>query len=378
MDSNTSPPPIQRIVGHHDANAHGPTVVAVTAIHGNEPASVHASTRVLEKLAEGTIPTKGRFVAVAGNLPALKAGKRFIDNDLNRAWDPEHVARVKNGQITTVEDQQQIELVTVLAELEKSSRGPMYFLDLHSSSAHGSPFATVGDTLRNRAFARQIPVPLVLGIEEQIDGGLLEYVNNHGHVTMGFEAGRHDDPETANRHEALIWMALKAAGVIETIPDAPTHVDVLRRASEGLPRIVEVRGRHHIEAGDNFRMAPGWRHFQPVQKGALLATDKSGEIRADAQGLVLLPLYQGQGSDGFFMAREVRPFWLGVSKVLRTMGAPKVVHWLPGVRRQLGDTSTVLVDPHVAHWFAVEICHLLGFRKRRSNGSVLVFQRRNE
>mgnify|MGYP000107882312 CR=1 FL=1 len=72
------------------------------------------------------------------------------------------------------------------------ARGPIHFVDLHTSSAPGPPFLTVGDTLRNRRFSRGFPLPLLLGLEEQVDGSLLEYLNNHGFVTLGVEAGEHE------------------------------------------------------------------------------------------------------------------------------------------------------------------------------------------
>ena len=37
----------------------------------------------------------------------------------------------------------------------------------------------------------------------------------------------------------------------------------------------------------------------------LLAEDRRGLIRAREAGYVLLPLYQAQGSDGFFIARAL-------------------------------------------------------------------------
>jgi succinylglutamate desuccinylase len=42
-----------------------------------------------------------------------------------------------------------------------------------------------------------------------------------------------------------------------------------------------------------------------VAAGTLLARDDGGEIRAPFDGLLLMPLYQAQGSDGFFLGREV-------------------------------------------------------------------------
>jgi len=42
-----------------------------------------------------------------------------------------------------------------------------------------------------------------------------------------------------------------------------------------------------------------------VRAGTLLARDKAGEIRAREDGIVVMPLYQGQGEDGFFLGRAV-------------------------------------------------------------------------
>ena len=58
-------------------------------------------------------------------------------------------------------------------------------------------------------------------------------------------------------------------------------------------------------------MAPGFKNL--AREGQLLATDKNGEIRAPKDGLVILPLYQGLGNDGFFWGRAVSEARLRVS-----------------------------------------------------------------
>ena len=52
-------------------------------------------------------------------------------------------------------------------------------------------------------------------------------------------------------------------------------------------------------------MEPGFANIQRTTGGTLLARDGRGEIRAPFDGLVLLPLYQPQGSDGFFYGRAL-------------------------------------------------------------------------
>jgi succinylglutamate desuccinylase len=91
---------------------------------------------------------------------------------------------------------------------------------------------------------------------------------------------------------------------------------------------------------------------------------------------VLLPLYQGLGDDGFFLCRDVSPFWLRLAAVLQRVQLDRLVHWLPGVERSTQDRHAVMVDPRVARWFTVEVFHLLGYRHRRTDGERLVFTRR--
>jgi len=372
----------------------GPLLVAVGGVHGNEPAGVLALERAFATIAERSVRVRGRFIGLAGNVGALNQGLRYQDLDLNRAFTPERVEALSRPLLRPpedavsaeasldprppAEDEEQRELMRELSDAFSAHEGPVYCIDLHTTSGAGAPFATLGDTLRNRDFALRFPVIKLLGIEEQIDGALLEWVNRLGHITLGFEAGQHDDPGSIDRHEAFVWQALEHAGLIDAadVPDRDLHRARLEQASRGRPQFIEIRVRHPVQSNDGFRMEPGWSHFQPVSQGTLLARDDRGPIVASESGYLMMPLYQGQGSDGFFIARPVRPLWLRVSRLLRSLGVPRLAHWLPGVRRKPGDPSTLIVNRDVARLRTREIFHLLGFRRVRENGAVLEVSRR--
>jgi len=51
-------------------------------------------------------------------------------------------------------------------------------------------------------------------------------------------------------------------------------------------------------------MYPDYKNFQKVSKGEVIAKDKNGEIVAPVDALILMPLYQKQGDDGFFLIKE--------------------------------------------------------------------------
>ena len=140
--------------------------------------------------------------------------------------------------------------------------------------------------------------------------------------------------------------------------------------------MVEVRHHHVIRADDGFVMEPGFTNFQPVERGQLLARDRRGPIRAGEAGQILMPLYQGQGTDGFFLVRRVRPFWLRVAGWLRRLRIERVLPALPGVRRYPDKPGTLVVNPRIARWFVLELFHLLGFRKRQSREGKLIVSRR--
>lgn len=370
---------VKRIVGSYSCGLDGPLLICIGGLHGNEPAGVLALQRVFRTLEERRPPVRGEIVGVAGNLQALREGRRFLRRDLNRGWSRRTVEAaehaIEGGDPESVE---QRELLTTLRKVLAGTTGLVYVVDLHTTSAESPPFLTLGDTLRNRAFARRIPLPMVLGIEEQIDGAMLEYCNERGAVTVGIEAGQHDAASSVDRHVWSLWSAMIAAGNLDpaSIPDVREAQTRLRQAWKGLARVFEVRYRKPVEAGDDFRMQPGFRNFQPVEEGELLAEDHTGPVTAPESGKLFLPLYQDQGDDGFFIVRRISPLWLRASSVLRRLKVDRIAHWLPGVHRRREHPGQLYADRRVARWYTVQIFHLLGFRRRREAGEYVAFSRR--
>lgn len=357
--------------------AEGPTLIVVGGVHGNEAAGVRALERIAEDLGNRDVKFRGRVYFLAGNTRALVEGKRFIAKDLNRSWTSREMAAAIFVDESSPTDRLELaELDRLLDSILITARDEVYVVDLHSTSAGGIPFATVGDTLRNRRFARQFPITILLGIEEQLDGTMLEYLNNAGAVTLGFEGGQHTSEETIDNHEALVWMALVNAGIL-TKAEIPC-LSVLRTSLERRSgsRVFEVRYRHPVAEKDDFHMRPGFTNFDPIRFGQTLADDRHGEVKALETGVILMPLYQKLGEDGFFIGRQVATFWLFVSEMLRRLNVQDLITILPGVRHDPADPSTLRVNTHVARLFPLQIFHLLGFRRRRWIGGELIVSRR--
>ena len=364
---------LDRILGRFGPKG-GPTLVVVSGLHGNEPAGVRASQRVQEALTRAQTPLQGELVLVLGNVSAFQEGQRYVERDLNRAWTADQIRFLQENEGTGVEDREQQDLLQALESILEGAQGQVYLLDLHTTSASGAAFSAVADVLQNRDLALALPVPLVLGLEEMVEGTLHDYMGERGVVTVAFESGQHDEPRAVDRAEAAVWITMAATGVAraENLPHYLPALESLRRDSLHLPRAVEMRHRHAVRSDDAFRMKPGFRNFQRVTKGEVIATDRRGPVLAPESGRILMPLYQSQGEDGFFLIRPVRPFWLRLSAVLRRMHASRWMHWLPGVQRDPERPGSFLVDRKRARWYALEIFHLLGYRKQRLTEAQLV------
>ena len=169
----------ERLIGEAVGPAGGPVLICVAGIHGNEPAGVHAVRRVLAALEERRDLLAGSLVALAGNIAALEAGRRFVDRDLNRAWTRDRLERLRsNGAAgASVEDLEQVELLDELEVVLRDAGGPVFALDLHTTSGPGGIFSAFTDSLPHRAFASDFPVPMIFGLEELVDGTLLNLLS---------------------------------------------------------------------------------------------------------------------------------------------------------------------------------------------------------
>ena len=355
-----------RLIGRMRGSKGFPTLIVLGSVHGNEPSGFLALERVVATLEQDSTGLLGEFVALVGNRRALSAGKRFLKNDLNRHWQPERVERIKSADgVLEAEDLELWELETELRSVIDAAEGPVFAIDLHTTSGPGPCFVVLDDSLKNREFALPVPSTIVVGLEEELSGTVTHYMNNQGLTVFGFEAGQHEDPTSVDRAEAAIWIALESAGVVER--GSRTEVDtgrlLLAEDRGSLPHVVEMRYRHGVTPEDEFRMHPGFRNFQSVVEGQTLADDSQGPVTAPETGRILMPLYQKQGEDGFFIVRPLKEVWLEISAQVRRHHWERFIHWLPGVKKHPNLENTFIVDRRWARFLAAELFHLLGYRR---------------
>lgn len=396
----------ERVLGEYSCGRFGPTLVITAGVHGNEPAGVLAARRVLDVLRDRSVPIHGRVVAYRGNVRALEERKRFIDADLNRMWPsagPSGRDRREGGIAPTTdadrgdggevdregepagsgdihEVHEQLELQSTIADELAADRERLIFLDLHTTSAFGPPFSIIGDTLRNRKIAFALPIPVILGFEETIEGTLGGYLAEKGLVAVVVEGGQHGAEASIDNLESALWITLVAGGLAraDDIPNLHMHRERLAVVGSGLPSVIEIIHRHGINGDRRFKMEDGYVNFRHVRTGDLLARGGMGDICSPRDGLLVMPNYQNVGDDGFFVGRPVRRFWLRLSTVLRRLHLDRRLWMLPGVSYDRRDPTVLYVDRRVARWFTIQIFHLFGFHRCRPVGDLLVFTRRPE
>lgn len=300
-----------RIIGRIDGGQKGPVVIALAGIHGNEPTGIMAIRHIMEKLEPVKEQFKGTFIGVIGNAEAIKKKQRFIDEDMNRIWFTsilDKIRRTPKHELKTVERRETKELLEIIDPyiLNEDAEEPVIFADLHSFSAESGLFVISTRHERNVELLSPLKVPLIFGIEKALHGTALKYIQNTGNIGFAYEAGQHysEDAEL-NATTGLLCM-LVSAGCLgaSQIKDFVSYHDYLTRQTDPYPHKVEFLYKHIIEPEDDFKMKPGFKNFDQVKKGDWLADDRHGKILAQRDGYILMPLYQDQGEDGFFIVED--------------------------------------------------------------------------
>ena len=370
----------ERYIGHYKGNEAGPTIVAIGGMHGNEHSGVIALSEVFRRLNSEQPDFKGEFIALSGNLRALESGQRFIDHDLNRMWrlTPDMKGLVEIPDIH--ERTEMMAIQEIVDEVVERRKGPLVFLDLHTTSSESPPFLLVGDTLRNRDFVKDLELPVILGLEEQLNGPLLSYLNASGHVSIGFEAGQHEAKISVENHTSLIWLILVKAGCLaaENLKDYEANRAWLASQTDSQHKqLFEVRYRHGIDDSHRFKMKDGYNNFQSVAKDEVLAQSKAGPVRSPESGRIFMPLYQSQGDDGFFIIRKIPTASRLFSIFLRKMKLQWLLPLFPGIKKHPDNQNLLIVHPKALRRFGPGLLYMFGYRRRSRSGEQFIFIKRH-
>ncbi|SDM39942.1 succinylglutamate desuccinylase/aspartoacylase family protein [Kriegella aquimaris] len=370
---------VNRIIGRVDGKTPGPCLIFFGGIHGNEPASVFALHQVVQELGHKQKDLSGSFIAISGNLWALERSVRYHKADLNRLWSAHRMEALKKEGVSpkNEDEKQQLEIFELLQGILDTETGPFYFFDLHTTSSETVPFITVNDSLINRKFTSQYPVPLILGIEEYLDGPLLSYINELGYVSFGFEAGQHDELVSITNHKIFIYLSLVFSNALnQKAIEYDQYLSIWNSIMPKHPAFYEIYNRFNVNENEHFVMKPGFSNFQSIDRNENLATINGNAIYSKEKSIIFMPLYQNQGSDGYFLIRKIPKFFLWLSSILRKYMIDRVFVLFPGVKWDSKLRDTMVVDLRIARFISKKLFHLFGYRSKQIDQHHLLIKNR--
>ncbi len=273
------------------ATAPGPHVALVALTHGNEIAGAIVLDRLLR---QGVRPTRGTLTLGFANLDAFArfdAGQptasRYLDEDLNRVWDP---AVLDSPGRSRERDRARairplIDTVDVL-------------LDLHSMLWPSDPLILCGITQKGRAMADTLAQPalVVADIGPATGRRMIDYgafADPAAPQTANLvEAGQHWQAET---------VAVSAAAVLAPL----SRVGAAACPAPALHRHAEVT--HTITAATTqFAFVSAYRGGDVIpRRNTLIALDGTNEIRTpyDSCLMVMPSLHPTRGHTAVRLAR---------------------------------------------------------------------------
>jgi len=371
---------ISRFIGKVVGEQKGPTLIFFGGIHGNEPAGVKALESLFYKLDQDSSQIRGTLIGIRGNIPALSQKRRFLDQDLNRLWAEERIVEIKKKPTSElkIEEIELLEIEHLITEILGSYEAPFYFIDFHTTSSKTLPFITINDALINRKFSQQFPVPIILGIEEYLEGPLLSRMNKMGYVSLGFESGQHNEDTAVKNCIAFLWLTLVFSGMLEkqAVEYFDIHYEQLKTSANLDSNFYEVIHRQGLKKTDEFSMLNGYESFQKVTKGTLLAIKNREKISAKNTSILFMPLYQQQGAEGFFLIKKTPKWALNISAFLRRIKFDNLLMILPGISWSDTTKESLTVNLSVARFFTKSFFHLLGYRSREVDKTHIMMHNR--
>lgn len=266
------------------ADAPGPRVAVVAAVHGNELCGPIVLDRLLRL---GVRPARGSLTLAFANVSAYlsfdamrPAASRFLDEDMNRVWGPD----VLGGPRRSAELVRARALRPMLAEVDA-------LLDLHSMLHESEPLILCGPTDRGAALARAIGFPGWVVADAGHEAGQ-RLIDMHPFGTPGegptailVECGQHWQAAAADVAFEATARFLVHHGTVD-----PDRLDGHRPAlgTGGSGGFVRVTDAITVRT-ERFRFAPDVHGLATVpEAGTVIAWDGDDPVRTPYDDCVLV------------------------------------------------------------------------------------------
>lgn len=282
------------------AEATGPRLLVLGAIHGKEKCGPIAINRFIAEIEAGKHTLKnGRitFVPVC-NPRAYAADERYIDRNLNRNLVPMDKPDSYEARLGNI-------LCPMLADCD-------VLLDIHSTSAGGPSyvFADPADK-KNLAYAESLEQDWIVSnfagaLEAGAEGakedpgtwaiGTTEYARAQGAMSVTLECGQHLDPAAPEKAYRAIKRALAHLDMLAEPSQPPSHK---------VPHVVLDKCWFYKGAGSFMR---DWQNLERVAKATPVVKLPDGTVfHAPHDCVMVLPNKSPQiqaGDEWFYLGHE--------------------------------------------------------------------------
>ncbi len=336
-----------------------PTIIFFCCIHGNEKAGYIALQSVNDFIEKHKKSANANFYTIFGNKEAYIQNQRFINKDLNRIWTKSHLVESSRKAAYVSEYNDLVEIYNILHLVLKDKKGPIYCIDLHTTSGPTRPFVVMNDSIKNRDFVKHLGYPVIFNIESFIEGALLNMLSDLGHVSFGFEAGEHTSKDSVKEFKLFCYRVISNLELIDRQSFIDDGIDNYLKSKQA--KYYEIVFRQNLEPQDSFEMIGNFLNFHKLKKGERIARLNDRIISAPSDYRIFMPLYQKKGEDGFFYIKRISNVKLKVAKLIRKLGFEHLLTILPGIN-MVNHYTLAIPDPLIKY-IPKRLLFALGYRK---------------
>lgn len=245
-------------------NKPGPTTLIVGLVHGNEIVGQKSIQYVQKKIKEiNNFP--GKIITLYANPRAHMVDKRFIDCDLNRAFDQDEV-------VWSYEIKRANQIKKYFENIQVD-----YMFDLHSTPSKSDPMILCTSQKSSLSLSSKMPIQHVIyGLIDIVEGtSLLRYFQKNIQLGMAFECGCHKDASTI-----ITWQK-----IIDTILDFHQW----RRLEENKDQ-VKIRITDLVHTSDpKFEYTKPYKWFEKLKKWEIRGRDATWEHSFNKSKILVMP-----------------------------------------------------------------------------------------
>ena len=265
-----------------DSGRAGPHVLINALVHGNELCGVHAVAALIDA---GVRPKQGRLTLGFANVaayrrfdPANPSASRYVDEDLNRVWDP--AALDGPGRSSELSRARELRLLIDDVDL---------LLDIHSMQHASPPLLLAGSLQKGRRLAEQVGYPAIIVCDDGHKAG--RRLRDYG----GF--GRSHSAKNALLVECgQHWAQSSVAVAMETCARFLTRLDIVEPAAMAPflpplgsePQVIQVTHAVTVATPD-FRFVHPFQGLEVISRaGDPIAVDGDRPIVAPYDDCILV------------------------------------------------------------------------------------------